>query len=365
NYQSLNISVNISDNWKIDTVWANITGPLGSVNKTLLNTSGDDEKGIWFFEYIPILGVGMYDVVVYVNDSSNNIINSTQKSFQTIGTTTAKTQTNVLNINLTDITYDNNGTVKIEVNVTNTGLASMYDAVLEYTKPTNAYASNSSYGLIAPNTSVLKNITFDVTRNEDTGNKNIYVNVKWKNPDNTYVDTGSLQNNVPITITPNTYMRIIEPATKIITNYTISDELRNVGFITLQNYGNTQINDVQYNSSGNITFLWIVFNPITEHNILKSTIYENITISLNIPEDTPTGYYESNITLNNSDAFGGCKNTQCLDSVKLKINLLPKQWNRDKKIIEKTVEEGSIGIAGYINITNNKTQNIVLDASSN
>lgn len=120
---AVNISCDVTDNVGVYGVWVNITLPSGGYNNISLN------KGIgnaWFFESSYIV-LGLYDYVIWANDTSNNWVSSAGHSFA-IQDTTLPEISNVLDvpdpqevgslINISCDVVDNMGVFGVWINIT-------------------------------------------------------------------------------------------------------------------------------------------------------------------------------------------------------------------------------------------------------
>ncbi len=116
--ETIEIAVNATDDFSIDTVFANITYPDNTAHKVTLSKIGITDKYNNSFT-IPIL-FGRYNISIIANDTSNNI-NNTETTYVTVINTTPPDTTppSVLNITpLAGTNFSMNAIVDITVNVT-------------------------------------------------------------------------------------------------------------------------------------------------------------------------------------------------------------------------------------------------------
>ncbi|UCG69999.1 MAG: right-handed parallel beta-helix repeat-containing protein, partial [Thermoplasmata archaeon] len=119
----VNISCDVTDNVGVAEVWVNITLPSGGYSNVSMNRGAGDQ---WFLEslYSPL---GIYNYVIWANDTSNNWASSTGHSFE-IRDTTLPVISNVLDtpdpqetgdlVNISCDVTDNVGVAEVWVNIT-------------------------------------------------------------------------------------------------------------------------------------------------------------------------------------------------------------------------------------------------------
>ncbi|ODS41670.1 MAG: hypothetical protein A7315_00720 [Candidatus Altiarchaeales archaeon WOR_SM1_79] len=130
----LNITANVSDNIEVSTVLVEITYPDGTIiNYTMTKTLPED--GIWYLEFDDTDLQGIYNYTVYVNDTSNNIVNSLKYNF-TIG---------MLNVALDSPgngSTDTDGNITFTCNVT--GVNQLKNITLYTWNSTGVYYTNTT-----------------------------------------------------------------------------------------------------------------------------------------------------------------------------------------------------------------------------
>jgi uncharacterized membrane protein len=356
NYESLNISADVSDNVGISTVWVNIKSPYYDENVTMSLLSGNT----YYVTYTPTRG-GLHNVTVYVNDTSNNI-NSTQSNFTVIGTTTGLVKQTPQSTVAYELTMVSNHTFEINVTLNNTGSGTMrfVNLTINLPSPTGIYL-NSSFETcpnLTAGTTCFRAFSVNVTRDATAGTTpQIIVNATWQNPD---YSVGYTTNDTDITVLANSVLLLDRSEI----NNTISHGTSKIiGNFTIYPWGNTHLLDVYLNTSqGNMPESWIsyVTSGSMPWDILKTST-KFIEVNISVPLGQDPGVYWTNMTANATGDFvtAGYNCTpshECWDSLILNVTVLEdKSWNVTPQYMDIIVP---VQTTGAFNLTLNNSGNV-------
>jgi uncharacterized membrane protein len=321
NYESLNISADVSDNVAISNVWVNISLPTGGyTTKGMFLVSGNTYRAT----YMPEVG-GTHYVTVYANDTSGNINSTFAGSFNVIGAATGALEQMPQQTETINITRDRNYTFALNVtlknigssNFVNNGTMRFVNLSLSISGGLGIY-SNSTFEQCG-NLSVGENCTrsFNITVTVDAEGGAwyyVYVNGSWQNPN------GSITNITNITriyIKPNPWLLLdkesiedsIQHGTQKSFNYLI------------QNYGNYILEGISnFNSGGNLPGSWLTI--YMGKSYVSKNSNETVIVTVSVPFGQDPGNYFTNITSNATNSYSFCDPaTNCWDYLVLNITV--------------------------------------------
>jgi hypothetical protein len=311
NLNSTNITATITDNYQINSVWANITMPNGSTVFLPMNNITVPETGFGFYKatyrasYLPPRG-GVYNVTVFAKDAGPeyNINNTFVGNFSVWGTISGFVEQSPLTIIAFGVTQTQGFTFEVSSNFTNFGPATAYSVNLTHMEdPLDSLVYNETSKqcgtMYAGETC---NWTFKVTVPAKTQPQMIrtYVISTWTNPDYTIEQT---LNKTDITVSSNP---VIEVTPENITKTVPHDATTYVGNMTTSSLGNDEIRDVAISSVGGNLAVDCPLCTLTitpeDYGLLKPG--ENFTsdISIAIPAGQSPGIYWTKIRASTSNA---------------------------------------------------------------
>jgi hypothetical protein len=311
NLNSTNITATVTENYLIDSVWANITMPNGSTaiismqNITIPETSFGFYRAIYSATYTPPIG-GTYNVSIFARDAEPEYnINSTfAGNISVWGRISGLVEQSPSTIIAYGITQAQSFTFEISSNFTNLGPATAYSVNLTHSDdPINFLTyneTNKQCGTMYSGQNC--SWAFKVTVLAKTPPQLIrtYVVSTWQNPDYTIQQTS---NETDITVSSNP---VIEITPENISKNTPHDSTIYVGNMTTSSSGNDEIRDVSISSvGGNLA----IDCPLCALTIVPSTYGllpagENFTSDINvmIPTGQSPGIYWTKMRASSSNA---------------------------------------------------------------
>jgi hypothetical protein len=304
NYNYTNITVDATDNFVVDKVWAQITLPnTTKLNVTMNNISANTYRG----NYTPVIG-GLHNVTIYANDTSSNTAN-TSSNFTAVGNTTGI----LLQTPSATVAYDLNRTYNftfiINATINNTGYGTMrYVNISVITPLPTGYYSNSTFETcpdLKPGENCTKSFEINVTLSAPKAtSKWINLNSSWKNPDYSITTQG---NNTSVYVTLNTILYADKSSIVSSVNHNTSRVIDN---FTIYPWGNTGLNNIEVNKvEGNLSEDWVTFYnysaEVPPWNIPTYTNDKLINVNISIPNGQDPGLYWANYTINATGSFGG------------------------------------------------------------
>ncbi len=177
----------------------NITVPLE------YNGSDSTKSGLWRKAFLANTTTN-YHVRIYVNDTSGNLVNSTDYSFEVYDKADLD-----LNYNHTAVRRivtnqvvpcsipNSGGCIKKNLSISDTSLAGAYNINITFSLP-GGWTSNPLYysqPYLADGDSFSKTFDFGIPTDFPAGNYNITINLTWMNPDKSY---SSVAGKIPVTV---------------------------------------------------------------------------------------------------------------------------------------------------------------------
>jgi uncharacterized membrane protein len=342
NYESLNISVDATDNIAIDKVWANISLPTGTFVIREMSYIGNNTYAT---NYIPPIG-GTYNVTIYANDSSGNINSIFAGSFNVTGKALGYEMQEPQSQDATGITLSNNYTFDLIITLINTGSSSfLNNGTMRFVNLTLMFSeagiyANSTFeqcGNISVGQNCSKAFKIIATVDAVAGHI-IYVNATstWQNPDSTISSA-----------TNRTSVNVISNPALILDKHEIVDTISHGSWkrvnYTIISFGNDVLTSIQNSASGgNLSSEWLAISPSTIVSLGKKNNY-TVIINVSIPLGQDPGTYLTNIT---SNATGSSCNpsSNCWDSLILNITVpWDKSWSISPTLQNLTIPTNTTG----------------------
>jgi hypothetical protein len=330
NLNYTNITVFVSDNYQISSVWAYIKYPNQTFeNRTLTNLTVPqigfgNYNATYNLTFIPPTG-GVYNITIYARDAApENNINSTQTyNISVWGTISGSVSQCVNNTNdgdLTDcnsqitapfISQTNSFTFEVRSNFTNLGPATAYSVNLTHVEdPLNSltYSEQSKLcGTLHPNETCSWNFNVTVLAKTRPSLIRTYVNANWRNPDNT---NQYAQNLTEIRVDSNPILNILE--TELIKTIPHNQNTY-IGNITVISAGNDEVRNINiswYGITGvqnyNNLALYCPLCALTifpnQETILSAGENFSSNININVPPGQEPGKYIANIIAMSTNA---------------------------------------------------------------
>ncbi len=319
---AIEIAINATDNFALDTVWTNITLPNASITSLTLTATGIGQKFNGTYT-IPALA-GLYNITFYANDTTNNLNNSITtnftataagggNNFPTKPTLTDPTNGNITATNRTPI-------LRWSASTDADSDPIMYNVTLECTGTCAPYAQYIKANTTLLNFTINQSLQVDtvykwnVTADDFVGGSNTSATFNFTVASlvsatltNTRVDFGALAINVSADTTANNPLplRIRNDGNVYIDVNLTGDQspwstvaLNNVNFQTKAGGGGTINSTTSLASFTNIASTTI--RVIGQLNFSPdSAINTSAEIELNItvPEAEPVGQKEANMTI--------------------------------------------------------------------
>lgn len=319
---------NVSDVYNVS---ANIHNEIGLINRTVnatvdvLNIRGDEYvagavlnctyygkevspqnmtdygNGTYFVTFISPEYAGSYTLNCTASKYNNTGWDSEDFSCDNLWTTLNMTLS-VHNYTYTKITWNENESFPIWVNVTNVenGSALNTNVTLTFSSQNiTANVSNSSCGTVMVGKYCEKSFLITGLNGTVPGNYTVDVTVDWENFNGSI---RSVYSGVNITVSPNVSMNV--PEDNVSGMLGVGKPLKNIDNFTVYSWGNDQLDDVEFDISGFNPDFNFVFSP---ENIssLGTGGSQKILVYLNISASHPTGGF--NGTLNVTSSNGGFK----------------------------------------------------------
>ncbi|MEM7816684.1 MAG: hypothetical protein QXZ20_02095, partial [Candidatus Aenigmatarchaeota archaeon] len=366
NLNSTNITATIEDNYQINSVWANITMPNGSIAIVSMNNISIPEisfglyRAIYSANYIPPMD-GVYNISIYAKDAGPeyNVNYTYAGNISVWGKINALINQEPTNITVFGINQTHGYTFTVNVNFTNLGPATAYQVNLTHQEdPTGSLIYNETFkncGTLYANQ--ICSWTFEVTVPEKTipGLINAYTIGSWRNPDLTYNQT---TNSTDIIVSSNP---VLEVSPTSISQTAPHDKTTTVGNFTTISAGNDRLINIQISllpqfQPGNIVYACpscVVTIVPSETGLLEAGENMTSTVSIQIPAGQSPGNYWSYINVSSSNA--GEK--YVFMNVTVPTN---NSWNRMPEtfgtISAPPNTNGTIGLVNISNIGNVKLQ---------
>jgi hypothetical protein len=312
---------------------------------------------------------GNHTIVCNITGDSSAFYNATgNNSAEIYFNTSTGTTTATVELNLTpsapaeNLTRVFNRTYYLDINITNMGYESMYDVVVEInTSVTSAglYAGAVSCPPIQSLERCDRTSVVNVTYLAAEGLKGIYVNVTWKNSDDS---PGNESNSTSITVVNSTVLEITE--TWI--NYTMPrGGSAPAGNFTVMSFGNTNLVAVVFSESGNNASnisQWISYAPGSIAGIPHAG-EQLVNITMTVPDNATEGLYMADISANASGSLCSPAGL-CWDSLVLNLNVTMPDWSVPERELNKTIGLlAANGTVGTIQVINNKDANWTFNVS--
>jgi hypothetical protein len=313
NLNSTNITATITDNYQIDSVWANITMPnqstiiLSMQNMTVPEVSFGFYRATYMATYTPPIE-GVYNVSVYAMDAApeNNINSTVVGNFSVWGRISGLVEQLPSTITAFGVTQIQSYTFEISSNFTNLGPATAYTANLTHSEdPSGTLSYNETSkqcGTLYSGQTCSWIFTVTVPTKTSPQLIRSYVVSTWRNPDYT---TQQTLNETSITVSSNP---MIEVTPDGINKSTPHGATTYVGNMTTASSGNDEIRDVAIGSvGGNIATdcpLCALDNQIVPNEYGLLAAGENFTsdISITVPVGQAPGVYWTKIRASSSNA---------------------------------------------------------------
>ncbi|ODS41851.1 MAG: hypothetical protein MSIBF_00355 [Candidatus Altiarchaeales archaeon IMC4] len=320
--ETVTISANVTDNYLVGSVWANVNG-------TIRNMSKNDST--YSAAYKPERA-GFYNITIYANDTKGGI-STAVLNFTAVGNTTLNMTVNV-SATVQGITQREGQNLTMNVTLANTGLATAINANVTLSLNWSATPSQMGYGNISNGTSITNSSVISVPNATAPGLYTINITAGWRNPDGTI---GAEMTNVTINVTENPVLEV--PSSK---TFAVAQNTTNTTPFTINSTGNVQV--------GNITIGCMnctAFNITIAPSSIASLGAGNST-DINITATAPQGYAPGmyNMTANFTSSAGEANMTLYL--------IVPSDWAWVRTPESMTLDAAAVGTNGStsINITN-------------
>ncbi|MEM5855437.1 MAG: hypothetical protein QW472_03945, partial [Candidatus Aenigmatarchaeota archaeon] len=381
NLNSTNITATIWDNYRINSVWANITLPNQSFVVVPMSNITVPEIGFGYYNatyrasYLPPIG-GIYSVRIYARDEAPeyNTNYTFAGYFEVFGKSYPSLQQCVNNTedgNLTDcddeieapfITQTQGFSFEVKVNFTNLGPATIYSVNL--THEDSGYMtyneSEKKCGTLYVNQSCIWAFLVNVLPATPPQTLETRVNATWRNPDLTINSTFGI---TYVNVHSNPVLNIIQEKLE---NVTPHDEYSFVGILNVSSDGNDEVLNVRLdtfglsnlpqghksfatdcgfgNNSCEITLVPTQLGSMPAGTELPVSVY------VNIPFGTSPGLYLLNIRAQGQAPLGGTLTDLSLLNVSVPLNT---SWTRTPETFGTILAPlNTQGIIGYINVSN-------------
>ena len=348
NLDYINITANITDNYRVYSVWAEIGFPNGSYyNVTMQNTTPEWTR--FRGTFIPPIG-GTYNVTVFAQDypPESNLNSSFAGYFYVWGKSFGEVEQVDL-VTLYGITQTDSDSFDMTVNFTNNGPAHMYDVniTMEEHSPYNVQFNQTfpySCGDLAAGETCVMPVTVTVPAKTPPTAIDLYGNATWRNPD---VSTNMTFGVTTIDVASNPVIDIHE---SLVTGVTPHGETTHVGSITVKSTGNDGLENIDLGTVGgnmedNCPGCTVSLIPSTWGYLAAGDNF-TVDISVSVPLGQSPGYYYTYISSVSSNDGS--------DIVKLNVSIpVNMTWNRAPETFNLVyTPKGTTGKVGDIIITN-------------
>ncbi len=367
NYEYTLIWANVTDDVDIDMVWAEIENDTSVENITLNFKSAQIIDGhvqeVWDYEYFPPIG-GIYNVTVWVNDSTNHTVSQFVGNFTTIGHTTSDLWVATDDVyhaadEVTEYPYDHD-TFWLDTYVNNTGNGTMYNMVVEFTGPSGIYFNEqptytTDQTNVTPGSSTTHTaVNVKTTTYPPLGNNTITITLKWQNANLT---DGEVVNTTLVDLKNMTYIELTDQGAvipPIVIDYIPNGTSRISKNITIEAYGTTELLDV------NITFgtcdisSWLNFTPFWDISYIGKNEQNATGLNVTVPAGESPAIRTCEIIFNatgSAEVCGG-PGERCDRQFTYELHIVSEEWNVTPLLLNKTVGQNSFGAIGTINVTN-------------
>lgn len=251
---------------------------------------------------------------------------------------------NATNVTATNVSLDRNFSFSLLWLLENTGEYGMYSVNTSHTEVAGIDIPDISCSSLANGSNCTRTLTINVTNDASEGDHLVIFNVTWRNGDGTY---SNISANLSVYVSPTRRARFQQQNISMEIPVTTNSS----AVATLLNYGNVNLSNVNISIGGThaaIVANWTTISPNVT-SILKGG-YSNITLSLDIPENTTLGAYYFNMTAVVSNCTENCSST-----VTVILNVTPIDWkvepgNNLSKVVGLKEEVNKFG---EILVTNN------------
>jgi len=334
NYESAAINATVIDNGVIDSVWANITTPNGSIEIVDMNHAVGD---LWTVSYVPNQ-TGEYVIVIQAKDTKDLTSSSSSFSLTAIGTTNLNAITNLSHV-FDNITQINGASLELNITLKNTGQGGAYFSNLSFDLPTNWTYNQSllDYRNITEGANKTRSVVINVSSGASPGIYAVNLIANWMNPDNSI---GQNLTQVSVEIKANPVLEIINSSLSATIQHNQSSQIN----FLLNSTGNADVENINFSCLGTqCSEFNITFNP-SQVTSLPPFSTQNISLNSNIPFGYAPNQY--NLTINASA-------DQTYNSAPLEITIpANKSWTRSPGNFPLLkIGTGSKGYLGIINIT--------------
>ncbi|NIO44774.1 MAG: DUF87 domain-containing protein, partial [Candidatus Aenigmarchaeota archaeon] len=355
NYENVTIQANVTDNFAVDMVWANITPPNeSSFILWMQNYTGFIYNVTYLY---PVAGT--HEIIICANDTSSLLACTSPTNITSSDTTQLIITPNATLLNATNITIDSGQSFAINFSVDNIGGSRANNTNLSITYPNNITVSYDYFylGEVLKNTSVYNQTTITVVNSTAPGIYIVNLTVNWTNLNNTF---NSSIFNITINVTANAEIDIVESVINKIIDAGDSDN----STLTLRSIGNDNVTNVNIScSSGEICNNFIVDIDPWNISLMPIGNISYINITFTVPPNYPTGDHNGYIRVDWNDSTS----TQNFSKEIPVYILVPANisWIHDLTKIEKRVYDNETGSFGQINITNTGNANATLNLTIN
>ncbi|MEM7819022.1 MAG: hypothetical protein QW403_02665, partial [Candidatus Aenigmatarchaeota archaeon] len=305
------INATIIDNYGIESVWANITLPNGSIVIVPMSNISVPETGFGFFRatysasYLPPIG-GEYNISVYARDypPESNVNSTFVGNISVWGKISGLVEQLPAYVVAYNITQTQGFTFEVSVNFTNLGPATAYSVNLTHAEdPLGSLTYNESRkecGTVYAGQTC--SWVFKITVPEKTSPQLIraYTIATWQNPDKTVEQK---LNETSITVSSNP---VIEVIPKSINKTTPHDLTTYIGNITTYASGNDEVRDVSISTvGGNLAFdcpLCVLSIIPNSYGLLPAGESFVSDITITVPAGQAPGIYWTKVRASSSNA---------------------------------------------------------------
>jgi hypothetical protein len=354
-YENVTIQANVTDNFAVDKVWANITPPNGTSFILWMQNYNDY---IYNITYV-YPEAGTHEIKICANDTASLEACTSPTNVTSSDTTQLMITPNATLLNATEITIESGQSFAINFSVNNVGGSRANNTNVSISYPTNITVSPNYFelGQILKNNSKYNLTTITVVNSTMPGIFVVNLTVNWTNLNNTI---NSSTFNITMNVIANAEIDIVENNIYKVIYGGDSDNAT----ITLRSIGNDNATNISIScSSGEVCNNFTVdFDP---QNISLMPIgnisYVNITFT--IPSIYPTGvhsgfikaeWYDNNFTQNSS--------AEIPVDILVPANV---SWTQSPTESYKRVYNNETGSFEQINLTNTGNANITLNLTVN
>ncbi|MFA4846001.1 MAG: hypothetical protein WC654_05570, partial [Patescibacteria group bacterium] len=302
NYNFTNISVIVTDDTGVQSVWISIGWPNGTITDENMQRAGN--SSLYYFVFTPPVG-GTYNATINAYDlpPESNYDSSYAGEFQVYGTTTAFLGIQPVSITATGVNQTTGYVIDFAINYTVTGPAPSNYSNLSIYDSSGRVSYNESFkqcGRVLPGQSCLWTVRATAIPATPSQLIRVYTAANWSNPDKTLA---SQTNSSAVIIASNPVISVVENSVEKTVEHETTQQ---AGTITVYAAGNDDLFNVNISSlSGNIATQCpgciLSFSPNSQ-GIISAGANVTVNITVSVPRGQEPGNYWAIVRASSSNA---------------------------------------------------------------